>query len=84
MQQLEPVVYLSPARWRSGRAPSRDCSRRDSPAASHHTGYTAWRVEQLYDAFENETARVGVWLDTTELTPEETVDAILRAAGEGE
>ena len=46
-------------------------------AGRQHTGYTAWRVEQLYDAFENETVRVGVWLDTTTLTPEETVDAIL-------
>ena len=45
---------------------------------------TTEALEQLYDAFENETARIGVWLDTTELTPEETVDAILRASGAGE
>lgn len=40
-------------------------------------GYAAWTVEQLYDGFADGTPRVGLWLDTTELTPEETVDAIL-------
>ena len=42
-----------------------------------HKGYGAWTVEQLHDGFVSETPRVGLWLDTTDLTPEETVDAIL-------
>jgi predicted kinase len=44
------------------------------------TGYHSYSVEQLYEAFVNETPRIGLWLDTSELTPEETVDAILTAA----
>jgi GrpB-like predicted nucleotidyltransferase (UPF0157 family)/predicted kinase len=40
-------------------------------------GYGAWTVEQLYDGFVSDTPRVGLWLDTTNLTPEETVAAIL-------
>lgn len=48
-------------------------------------GYEHWTVEQLYDVFERETARVGVWLDTSELTVAETVEAILaRTAREPE
>jgi GrpB-like predicted nucleotidyltransferase (UPF0157 family) len=42
-------------------------------------GYGLWTAEQLYDLFAGETARVGIWLDTTDQTPEETVDAILAA-----
>jgi chloramphenicol 3-O-phosphotransferase len=45
------------------------------------TGYVAFTVEQLYDIFVTETPRVGVWLDTTALTAEETVDAILERTG---
>jgi chloramphenicol 3-O-phosphotransferase len=40
-------------------------------------GYAQWSLEALYELFENETPRVGLWLDTSDQTPEETVDAIL-------
>jgi GrpB-like predicted nucleotidyltransferase (UPF0157 family)/chloramphenicol 3-O-phosphotransferase len=40
-------------------------------------GYGAWTVEQLYSGFVSKTPRVGIWLDTTHLTPEETVEEIL-------
>jgi GrpB-like predicted nucleotidyltransferase (UPF0157 family) len=40
-------------------------------------GYGDGTVEQLYDGFVNSTPRVGTWLDTTHLTPDETVDTIL-------
>lgn len=40
-------------------------------------GYWAWTVEQLYEGFVNTTPRVGIWLDTSDLTPKETVDEIL-------
>lgn len=43
----------------------------------HDKGYGAWTVEQLYDGFVSETPPVGLWLDTTNLTPEETVEEIL-------
>ncbi|HET7046034.1 MAG TPA: AAA family ATPase [Gaiellaceae bacterium] len=39
--------------------------------------YTSWSVEQLHGAFARDTPRLGVWLDTSELTPEAIVDEIL-------
>jgi chloramphenicol 3-O-phosphotransferase len=41
------------------------------------TGYGAWTVEQLDAALRESTPRLGLWLDTSELTVGETVDAIL-------
>ena len=46
-------------------------------AARAQKGYTHWTVDQLYREFATETPRVGVWLDTSEHSPEETVDEIL-------
>ena len=46
-------------------------------AARAHKGYGAWTIEQLYDGFVTSTSRVGLWLDTTHITPEETVEQIL-------
>jgi GrpB-like predicted nucleotidyltransferase (UPF0157 family) len=46
-------------------------------AGRGHKGYGAWTVEQLYEGFVTTTPRVGIWLDTTDLTPGETVEAIL-------
>ena len=46
-------------------------------AERQHTGNSDRTVEQLYDGFANNTPRVGLWLDTTDLTPDETVEAIL-------
>jgi GrpB-like predicted nucleotidyltransferase (UPF0157 family) len=46
-------------------------------ATREHEGYGAWTIEQLYDGFVASTPRVGIWLDTTQLTPEETVEEIL-------
>jgi GrpB-like predicted nucleotidyltransferase (UPF0157 family)/chloramphenicol 3-O-phosphotransferase len=40
-------------------------------------GYGAWTVEELHDGFASSTPRIGIWLDTTAMTPEETVDEIL-------
>lgn len=41
-------------------------------------GYGAWTVERLRKLFAEQTPRVGIWLDTSELTPEQTVDLILQ------
>jgi len=49
---------------------------RERDAGRAHAGYGAWTVDGLYEAFEG-TPRVGIWLDTTGLTPDETVDEIL-------
>jgi hypothetical protein len=47
------------------------------------TGYTDWDVEQLCSEFESATPRIGLWLDTVELSPTETVDEIMRRCSEG-
>ena len=45
-------------------------------AGREQRGYGDWSVEQLYRGFA-ETPRLGLWLDTTGQTPQETVDEIL-------
>lgn len=46
-------------------------------AGRDQKAYGAWTIDQLYDGFAATTPRVGLWLDTTDLTPDETVDEIL-------
>ncbi len=41
------------------------------------TGYRNWNVADFYAGFVSSTPRVGIWLDTSGLTPDETVEAIL-------
>lgn len=41
------------------------------------TGYGAWTVADLDTSLRTETPRLGLWLDTSDLTAEQTVDAIL-------
>jgi adenylate kinase family enzyme len=41
-------------------------------------GYGEWDVEALCTAFAEETSHVGLWLDTSDLSAEETVEEILR------
>lgn len=43
------------------------------------TGYTGFAVEPLYDSFMKETPRIGLWIDSSRLTPGETVDRIMEA-----
>ena len=42
------------------------------------SGYGDWDAEALCATFEEETPRVGLWLDTSELSAEATVEEILR------
>ena len=42
------------------------------------SGYGDWDVESLCRSMEDETPRIGLWLDTSELSAEETVEEILR------
>lgn len=42
------------------------------------TGYVGFTVESLYNIFIKSTPRIGLWLDTSNMTAEETVDAILK------
>jgi predicted kinase len=46
-------------------------------AGRRETGYSDWDVVEFYEGFASSTPRVGLWLDTSGLTPDETVDAIL-------
>ncbi|MDT0317577.1 phosphotransferase-like protein [Streptomyces millisiae] len=45
-------------------------------------GYGAWSVAELDRSLREETPRLGLWLDTSAQTPEETVDAVLRRLAE--
>ncbi|MFE4569775.1 AAA family ATPase [Paenibacillus chitinolyticus] len=51
-------------------------------AARSKKGYGEWTVSALNGVLHGETPRVGLWLDSTGLTPEETVDAILERVWE--
>jgi chloramphenicol 3-O-phosphotransferase len=44
----------------------------------NRTGYDRWGLEDFYKGFVETTPRTGTWLDTTDLTPRETVAEILR------
>ena len=45
-------------------------------AAGRASYGAGWSTRELYDAFARETPRDGIWLDTSEQTPEQTVAAI--------
>lgn len=49
-------------------------------AARNKQGYGIWTVSDLDYILRNETPRVGMWLDSSDLTPEETVNEICRRA----
>jgi hypothetical protein len=36
-------------------------------------GYMCWTLTEPYEGFASATPRVGVWLDTTELSPDESL-----------
>jgi chloramphenicol 3-O-phosphotransferase len=42
------------------------------------SGYGEWDVAQFCANFADETPRLGLWLDTSEMTPEESAEEILR------
>ena len=45
------------------------------------TGYDAWQIEGLQRILREDTDRVGLWLDSTGFTAEQTVDRILADPG---
>jgi GrpB-like predicted nucleotidyltransferase (UPF0157 family)/chloramphenicol 3-O-phosphotransferase len=61
------VIVLMPSRDAIGAREARRVNK----------GYTVWTVEELYEGFAATTPRVGLWLDTSDQAPEETVDEIL-------
>ncbi len=40
-------------------------------------GYGRWTVDEMYELFAAGTPRIGSWIDTTTMTPDETVDFVL-------
>jgi cytidylate kinase len=58
------------------------CPRPDAVAAREadraKTGYTAFAVAELDAVLRNETPRIGLWIDSSDLTPDETVEIVLR------
>ncbi|WP_245974574.1 AAA family ATPase [Thermomonospora umbrina] len=49
-------------------------------AARGKDAYGRWTIDRLDRALRTETPRLGLWLDTSDQTPDETVDEILRRA----
>jgi chloramphenicol 3-O-phosphotransferase len=46
------------------------------------TGYSEWDIADLRRDFAEGTPRIGLWLDTSEQTPVETVDEIVARSSE--
>lgn len=46
-------------------------------AARTKKGYGVWSVEELDGVLRKETPRIGMWLDSSEWSPEETVNEII-------
>lgn len=44
------------------------------------TGYTTWDVAPLHEVLINENPRVGLWIDSSDMTPEETLREIISRA----
>jgi chloramphenicol 3-O-phosphotransferase len=72
--------YRTMIRWRPCHVvvllPSREAVAQRE-AGRREKGYGAWTIEELYEGFVTSTPRIGFWLDTTAMTPDETVDEIL-------
>jgi chloramphenicol 3-O-phosphotransferase len=51
-------------------------------ASRSKTGYRAWTVERLDRVLREETPRLGLWIDSSGQTPEQTVEEILERARE--
>ncbi len=49
-------------------------------AARHKDAYDQWSIDALDQELRAWTPRLGLWLDTSDQTPEETVEEILRRA----
>ena len=52
----------------------------DREAGRGKTAYDSWAVRELDTILRERTPRIGLWLDTSDQTPEQTVDEILRRA----
>ncbi|MBW5469746.1 AAA family ATPase [Brevibacillus formosus] len=46
-------------------------------ASRSKTGYGAWTISHLNKILQTETPKLGMWIDSSEQTPQETVEEIL-------
>jgi hypothetical protein len=53
---------------------------RSRAAARKAGGYGCWSIEELHEGFATGTPRLGLWLDTSGQTPEQTTEEILAHA----
>lgn len=53
-------------------------------ASRSKKGYGIWTVEELDHVLRDETPQIGLWLDSSEMTPEQTVTEILMRLQDGE
>ncbi|MDQ6682794.1 MAG: AAA family ATPase [Chloroflexota bacterium] len=60
-------------------APSADAALRRSERRDKPSGYGDWTLEEL-DAMLRRTPRIGLWIDTSEQSAQETVEEIWRSA----
>jgi hypothetical protein len=51
-------------------------------AAREAAGYEHWSVDELHRGFAEGTPRLGLWIDSSEQTPEQTVEEILARSEE--
>lgn len=49
-------------------------------ASRSKKGYGAWTISELHQSLRNETPKLGLWIDSSDQTPQETVEEILRRA----
>ena len=54
----------------------------DREQARDGNGYHSWSIAELRGGFDRGTPRIGLWLDTSAQTSEETVDEILARVGQ--
>lgn len=54
---------------------------RQREAGRPKTGYAGFAIEALHRDFMASTPRIGIWIDNSHMTPEETVREILKGAG---
>ena len=43
-------------------------------------GYITWEFEPLYKVLINENPKIGLWIDSSDMTPEETLSEIIKRA----
>jgi hypothetical protein len=49
-------------------------------AARGKNAYSQWTIALLDNGLRNETPRLGLWLDTSDQTPDDTINEILTRA----